>query len=350
MKFLNSLRKASNLLTSAAFILVGIIVTVICTLALISDAGSGVTYAKTEGVISSITSERVEDGDGDYHDEYTVKVSYTVNGKEYRDVEYGSYDSFMKEGGKVEILYNVDDPSDIKAPGSNLIPYIVGTAGLAAIAFGIYNFAGQAGTKVDEMNEYDRVDMQSVSAEEIEAVRSCTEEMKQYIFMFQNFRQGHDMKDKDGNLVYAGNVVKTTLFRPFVFEFVNHITGTRITREIGHTVTFSVGSSGVNGFSSTLPIKKEFTIDGKSNWDYLAENGYSFDFALEGVSVCYNVKRYGIPVAYLRTAGTNAMTGKNYAVGKVPVNGIYEVNCRESELDMIFLVCMSIARAVFFAA
>lgn len=347
MKVLNGFRKAKLITTAIGFIVIGAILAVTSVMGINKDKNSGAVYQEAQAVISSITSERVKVGADDYNDEYTVLVDYTVDGKTYTGVQYGAYNSSMKEGGTVTILYDTADPSVIRAPGSGKVPYILLAVGCAAVVAGLLLMIKAAKTKVADMNEYDRVDMSAVTPEDAAAVESSTEEQSRYIFHFdKHLKQGYVMETEDGRVVYEGKMQKMTALKPYVFEFINHLTARHFTREIGHTVSWSAGSG--SGFAAQVPITRQFTVDGQSNWDFLASHGYSFDMVMEGIAVCFRVKYYGAQVAYLKTVGTNAVTKKNYAVGEMPVNGIYEVTCRDSDLDMIFMVCMSVARAIFY--
>ena len=56
---------------------------------------------------------------------YTPYINYTVNGVEYKNVEYGAYDSSMKVNDEVNVYYLPDDPTFIQAEGYEKVPYVV---------------------------------------------------------------------------------------------------------------------------------------------------------------------------------------------------------------------------------
>lgn len=56
---------------------------------------------------------------------YTPYIDYKVNDIEYKNVEYGAYDSSMKVGDNVNVYYLPEDPSLIQAEGYKNVPYIV---------------------------------------------------------------------------------------------------------------------------------------------------------------------------------------------------------------------------------
>lgn len=68
---------------------------------------------------------------------HKVYVDYTVDGQDYENVEYGSYDPAMKEGDVVTVKYKVDDPADISAPASLKVPFIVLGTGIVLLAAGL---------------------------------------------------------------------------------------------------------------------------------------------------------------------------------------------------------------------
>lgn len=86
-------------------------------------------YDPATAVISNIY--RVDEG-SDYH--YDVFVKYTVDGKEY-DSELGSYNSSMREGQEVAILYDPADPVTIVPAGNSQLIYFY-VSGVIAIILG----------------------------------------------------------------------------------------------------------------------------------------------------------------------------------------------------------------------
>ena len=97
---------------------------------------------KTNAVISRIDMDWENDGEG-ITGIYTVYVDYKANGTEYRDVEFGHYDSSMYEGQLIEIYYMSYDPTQITTKGKGRIPYIgliAALAGAAVISAGILKY------------------------------------------------------------------------------------------------------------------------------------------------------------------------------------------------------------------
>lgn len=119
-----------------ALILVGVIMLGLAIFFIFSK--SDVEYVETTGKIVNIEEMRNLTAEPDEEEwTYTVYVDYTVDGKEYKNVEYGAYDSSMEIGDEVTIEYNAEDPAQIQAPGADKVPYIVGAASILIIIFGV---------------------------------------------------------------------------------------------------------------------------------------------------------------------------------------------------------------------
>ena len=105
------MRKLFSILFAVVFVVAGIVVIVMG----VNRLNSKSDYdASTTGVIVGIEREWTgtdEDGFDQYN--YTVYINYEVDGQKYENVEYPSYDSSMKKGDEVEVLYQSSDPTNI---------------------------------------------------------------------------------------------------------------------------------------------------------------------------------------------------------------------------------------------
>ena len=347
MSFFNKFRKLQVVRFYAGLIAVGLLFTLIGGFLIYKTAT--VTYESTEATIVRVEefSDPSVESSNATAVRYRYFIDYEANGEKYSNVEFGEYTEPAFEGDKMTVYYNIDDPSQIKSDGSDLVIYVVFAVGIAALVFGIINLIKIIKKKSSDLNEYDRVDVSSFSQEQIDAIKNSTEPEYEYFFHYAGkFNQGYVLEDENKVHAYEANVISANLFKPYEFEFKNCITGEAENVSITHTVSTSVGSG--DGMFTGTPINSSFKINGKNNWDYLAENGFSFDMSLNGISPCFTVKHCGVEVAYIKTEGTNVVRGKDSLLGKLPVNGIFSVKCRQSDIDMIFMVCVSIARAVFY--
>ena len=105
------MRKISDFIFPVVALVLGIVVLVI---GANKYAGRNKYDSSVTGVITGI--EREWNGtDSDGFDQYTynVYVDYEVDGKKYEGAKYPAYDSSMKKGDKIEILYQTSDPTNI---------------------------------------------------------------------------------------------------------------------------------------------------------------------------------------------------------------------------------------------
>ena len=346
MPFFNKFRKFQVIRFYTGLMLVGIVLSAISGFLIYKTATT--TYQTVDATVTGC--EEFFDSTAENENDrikYRYSIEYRVGDKLYTDDSFGEFSEPMNEGDILEIRYNVNDPTEIASVGGDYIMYIVMAAGILAFIFGLIGLIKAVKRKSSDFNEYDRVDESSFSQEQIDSVKNSTEPQREYFFHYAGkLNQGYVLEDKNKEHAYEANVISFNPLKPFVFEFKNCVTGAAKNVSISHTVSTSIGS-GNSGFSGT-PISSSFKIDGKNNWDYLAENGFSFEMSLDGIAPCFTVRHYGVDVAYIKTEGTNALRGKDSLIGKLPVNGLYSVRCRQSDLDMIFMVCVSIARAIFY--
>ena len=113
-------------------------------------------YIKTESTVTNVVmdEEAHTDANGDHVDaSYTVTLKYTVDGIEYTADLSGL--SEYKEGDKMTIYYNPDDPSLITQTKSIIIPLIMAVAGIAAFVFGLIS-GTNALKRYQKMNDQER--------------------------------------------------------------------------------------------------------------------------------------------------------------------------------------------------
>lgn len=133
--------KVTSITTGIGAIVVGLIILAISIYAYTN-------YKELDGkvmaIITDIKKEKVENIYNDEEDldkeeyDYTVYVDYEVDGKEYKNIEYDSYDSSMKIGEKIEINYDPNDPSKIQGQNGKTFILIFIVIGALATLFGIY--------------------------------------------------------------------------------------------------------------------------------------------------------------------------------------------------------------------
>ena len=105
---------------------------------------------KTEATIVDI-KEKVEydSFDEEYDTDYTVFISYEVDGERYENVKLSYYTSTMSIGGKVTIYYDPLNPTEFRSKyGLNVVGivlYVVGgILALGGIVISICSFGGKS--------------------------------------------------------------------------------------------------------------------------------------------------------------------------------------------------------------
>ena len=90
--------------------------------------GNNTNREKADAIITSI----------DYinEDNYKTYVQFVVDDKVY-NVSINSYSSNWKEGDKIQVMYNVDNPTDVVTQTNSIWHIILGVAGVIAIIIAI---------------------------------------------------------------------------------------------------------------------------------------------------------------------------------------------------------------------
>lgn len=82
---------------------------------------------------ATIVDFEQQTGVGDENNDIITYVDYSVDGVRYTHVPYNSYNFTMDVGDEVNIYFKTSDPSQIAAPGKNIIPFVgIGAAVLGA--------------------------------------------------------------------------------------------------------------------------------------------------------------------------------------------------------------------------
>ena len=119
---------------SIALILISLL---LMSISLIVIFGPKKDYLTTKGIIVDI----VESYDAtDDSNSYTPIINYSINGIEYKNVEYGAYISSMNIGDEVLVYYEVDNPTHIQAEGFEKVPYVVLGLSIISIIISIIMF------------------------------------------------------------------------------------------------------------------------------------------------------------------------------------------------------------------
>jgi len=112
-------------------------------------------FIRTPATVSrmELFREAYYDGDTHHDAEYTLYVTYTVDGQEY-DEEYGVYSGYQV-GDTLTIVYNPADPRDIAQPINIVVPICMEIGGVASLIAGVVSLV-RAWKKRQKMQEQEK--------------------------------------------------------------------------------------------------------------------------------------------------------------------------------------------------
>ena len=121
--YINNKQLKAFKFVGAIFTILGILFVIIAVVLGISNSKFFCSAIKSNAVIDSIYSyQEYDDLDDRWETRYDVYVSYTTDDGEYiSGVDIGYYTSGMREGKKVTIYYNPDDPYDVRSRGGSTL-------------------------------------------------------------------------------------------------------------------------------------------------------------------------------------------------------------------------------------
>ena len=144
------MQKATSILKSTnigKFLIPAGIILIIFSIFIFYIVSSSQGYLETDAVVSRTelyektgeSADDIFDVFGNSRDKTnTVYVKYTVDGIEYEEI-YGVFTGY-KEGDKIKICYDPNDPKILVQPGNMLHPAVILAVGIAAIIAGIICF------------------------------------------------------------------------------------------------------------------------------------------------------------------------------------------------------------------
>lgn len=271
---------------------------------------------------------------------YTVYVEYTDSeGTKHTAITDG-YTSSMKEGSTITVKYDLSNPDVVSVNSMNFIPFVLLGLGALLIIVSIAKIIMTIKKPLEEENDLNKVKMNSVSQETIESIKNNDEDIQNYnFFMTTGARPNYVLETPEHKIIYEAISLKLGLVTKYQYQFVNHLTGSEDVKEIGHTITSEMGEGTLEFITDA-----HFSINGIRCWDTLGALGYALEPHLEGLGYTFDVSKYGVNVAKITSAGTNLATSKNYKLGNIPTLGYFKIECKESDIEGIFLACFILSR------
>ena len=249
-------------------------------------------YVETTGKVTAVTEDVTDQDD---QPQYDVKLTFSVDGKEY-EAEFTGLGSKYSEGDSIKVYYDPADPTKNASDKlTKLIPICVIAAGAAALIFGILS-AVKAFRKSKELDEIAPAADAKAQAElqNIKTAPGVTE----YYFRFDGntFKPGYLIEDAARNVLFEGKMLKNALVGARSFEFTDCRTGYSEQHEVGHVMTSSYNDE-------FFSVKSSFKFDGQKIWDYLHSKGLRMNTNLHSKfpNVIYEVTKNGDALARIES-------------------------------------------------
>ncbi len=230
----------------------------------------------------------------------------------------------------------------LKEKEGSAFPLALSVLGLAALVYGILQMKKEISRSSDDYNQLNRIDESKIDPEKRREVENSTEEMEEYVFHYTgNLNQSYVMKDKNDQNVFMAACEKIVLIGDTRYTFLNYVTKTKTDKMISHTITEQLTN---NAFLLTIPISSSFTIDQTNCWQYLADMGYGCEPNRKGLTASFVIRRYGVVIGEATMAGTEVIKFSLNPLSKVPVNGIFRISCRPSDIEGVFTFCFVLSK------
>ncbi len=337
VKIRDFLRKYKQLTFFFGLLVVGTIFAIVGAISLTKPKVEGI---EVEAKIVDITKEEAgTNADGYTEFEYTVYVDYTdKDGNIHNRVIYPIHEDDMVVGNTLKVKYDPANPDKL-VNDSIIVDIIFTLVGLGAIILSIVKIVSVI--KKKDINEFNKVDMNNISADKIEAVKNSKEEEKEYYFHFTGTaNQSYILETMDRNPIYEAKCDKLGIVGKSKFTFINHLTG----KEEEHLVSHVISQSFDNFVTSS-----NFKIDDVNVWDILGKEGYSLEPHFNGLKSYFDILRYGVKVAKIELAGSKANNdGASKLLGNIPIKGMFKVYAKDSDIDMVFLCAFILSKVELF--
>lgn len=338
VKIRDFIRKYKQLTFFFGLIIVGIIFSIAGVISLLQPKVEGI---EVEATIVDIKKEELgTNSDGYTEFEYTVYVDYTdKDGNIHNKIEYPIHEDDMVVGDTITVMYDPNKPDTLVINNSLLASILFIAVGVGAIILSIIKIVTTI--KKKDINEFNKVNMNNISTDEIEKVKNNDEETKEYYFHFTGkLNQSYILETLDRKPIYEAICDKVGIVSKYEFTFINHLTGKEEKHLVSHVVTSSYDSF-VNS--------SKFKIDDINVWDILGKEGYSLNPHFNGFKSYFDVFHYGIHVAKIELAGNKAYKdNSSNLLGDVPIKGMFKVYSKESDINMVFLCAFILSKVDLF--
>ena len=265
--------------------------------------------------------------------QYIVTGKYTVDGKEYTN-QLNSYDPSYKVGGEVAIKYDPKDPTKLTS-GFGFGIYIMIAGGVILLLVIFVTIKGKISVKKLKETNGEFAFAPSVKGEE----RSLY-----FLTDLGTVKVGHHLEDKNRKIIYDAKMTKFSPLSAFEFDFIDHENNKTVHHLLGH-------AEETDWNSLLIDNNYSFTFDGKDVWKQLRSIGVKIDSRFgqaKGVMPSYTISRDGEELAYVENTSQYVHEEDEEAhkvASNIPIQGFYRVRTREKNLDLLFVILVSMARS-----
>ena len=295
--------------------------------------------AKTyEVATATITAREVIDIGEEQNDLYRVTLKYEdKDGVEHTGIVMDTYDSSWVVDKQVEIMYNVNDPNDVKTPSSPLVLVImfVGLGSIAVIA-GVFGIVGVFKRTNRKPNQNGEIVFANTFSE------NMVQNTKLYFHHTGKANQSYSVENQEGNVLFECKLLKFNLFASNLYEFVDNKTGDKQQIKVGKTIT----SSSSDGYVFVGDVVSSyFKIDGVNCWDYVAGRGYEIKHMMQGRTIInYQILKDGINVANIYPADIKDPFNENSINFLRMQKGYYRLEIANANLPDIVMIAFIVGR------
>lgn len=289
-------------------------------------------YQSTTATITAIEEDPnfIPDQDNPNDKQYIVTAKYTVDGKEYTR-QLDSYSPSYKVGGEVEIKYDPKNPEKITS-GSGFGIYFMIAGGVILLILIFLTVKKKQSVK----------NLKETNGELTFAPSEKGEERTLYFLTdLGTVKVGHQLEDRNRRVLYEAKMTKFNPMSAFQFDFIDHEHNKTTPHLIGHTEE-------TDWNSLILDNNYTFTFDGRDVWKQLRQLGVTINSRLDGIMPSYSICLNGEEIAFAESTSRYVHEEDAEAhkvANKVPVQGFYRVRTRETQLDLLFVILVAMARS-----
>ena len=338
VKIRDFIRKYNQITFFIGLFIVGVLFAIFGTISLFEPKIEGIEVKAN--IVDIIKENMGTNADGYTEFSYTVYVDYVdTNGIEHNRVEYPVHEDDMVVGKTIMVKYDPNNPDKIVMDNSLILNIVLIVVGFGAAILSIVKIISVV--KKKNINEFNRVDMSTVTKEKIDSVKNNNEAEKEYYFHYTGLsNQSYILETMERQPIYEARCDKVGIVSNYKFTFINHLTGKETEHQVSHVISSS--------FDSFVTSSK-FKVDNVNVWDILGNEGYSLDPHFNGLKSYFDICRYGEKVAKIELAGTKAYKDTASQIfGDIPIKGMFKVYAKDSDIDMVFLCAFILSKVDLF--